>query len=300
MNMTSFLTRAGAALVAVASLFLSACAADGHVVTVQESYAKSAWKNHRIGEAFAKWGFPWIPVVHNPDGTTLYRWVGQARYAYEQQTGHAETAYGGANFYETRIGTGSCVLLITADASGVITNLDTTQEVRGCTDALFSNGLAPTAKNAADGLVLERQIKAIRAIDERFMAACSAPQYSTLFNQSNCKLGVMVYPPNFKMTMADRKLLLAWIKEMNVITDDYKAFFLSSGNNSDASFVSMSTMTQTSAPSASAVSAEKQDEDASMLDDKFPSRLVMAVTHTQMRVTSSASHSRQTYHQLGQ
>lgn len=57
---------------------------------------------------------------------------------------------------ETRVGKGSCALLITADSDGAITNLEATQDVRGRTDSLLSTGLAPNAQNAADGLALVR------------------------------------------------------------------------------------------------------------------------------------------------
>ena len=290
MKMLPVSIRAKALAVASACLFLSACASDGHLVNVQEAYAKNAWKGHHIGEALVKWGFPFVPPVHNADGTMVYQWVGQAGYAYDQQTGHADTAYGTVDFYEQRIGKASCSLSITTDAKGIITNLDTTQEIRGCTDSLFSTGLAPNAQTAAEGQALERQMRTIQVIDERFKTVCNDPQYSGLFDQSRCNMGFVSYIPNSKMTPVQRRALLSWNKEMTAVADDYKAFFLSTGRPGEADLVRMIDTQLAPIP----------QDDALMLEEKFALRLPMVVMRTSTRIRQFAQHSRRTYHQFGQ
>ena len=291
MKMIHLSTRVSAALVAVGCLLLSACASDGHLVTLQEGYADSTWKGHRIGEAFAKWGFPIMPPVHNADGTYTYRWLGQARYAYDQQTGHADTSYGTINLYEKRIGAGDCSVIITTDANRVITNLETTQQVRACTDSIFSTGMAPTAQNAADGKVLEQQAHDVRILDERFVKTCSDPEYADLLDESHCEMGLIGYTHiNLKITPAQRKALLSWNKEMNALADDYKAFFLSTGKTGEVSFVRFS----------DSQDAPAKQDDATLLGEKLPTHLSMLVLHTSQRVTQMVQHSKSTYHQFGQ
>ncbi len=126
-------------------LILSGCAADGHLISVQEAIANSRWTGRPINEALAKWGRPNAGVRHAEDGTTVYIWSWGQNYTYGLLTGtNTQLVAGGApggtlvttNQYEQHTDTMECTMLINADAKGIITHFETKTKFlqNGCRD----------------------------------------------------------------------------------------------------------------------------------------------------------------------
>jgi hypothetical protein len=122
------------ALVGGGFLILSGCAADGHLISVQEAIANSRWTGRPISEALAKWGKPTGGVRHAEDGTTVYIWSLGQNYTYGLLAGTStQWVAGGApggtylttNEYEEHTDTMECTMIINADSKGIITHFET-------------------------------------------------------------------------------------------------------------------------------------------------------------------------------
>jgi len=184
----------------------------------------------------AKWGIPTIAPAQVADGTTVYRWLWSPSYTYDQQVGYATTDYGTVDFYEKQVGQGACGLSINADSNGTITNLETSENVRQCRDIFWASGVSPDEKTAINGKALVSNLRAIRAIDQRYKVACARPEYAKLFDQSHCNIGATGLAVN-EITPQQRATLSSWLHEMDEITADYMAFFRSTGAAQDAEIV---------------------------------------------------------------
>ncbi|MFL9883256.1 hypothetical protein PQR66_09485 [Paraburkholderia agricolaris] len=141
------------ALVGGGFLILSGCAADGHLITVQEVIANSRWTGRPINEALAKWGKPTGGVRHAEDGTTVYIWNFGQNSTYGLLTGtNTQLMAGGApggtlvttNEYEQHTDTLECLMLINADSKGIITHFETKENfLQGGCKGFYHSAKAP-------------------------------------------------------------------------------------------------------------------------------------------------------------
>ncbi|WP_152601948.1 MULTISPECIES: hypothetical protein [Burkholderia] len=134
-------------------LMLSGCAADGHLITLQEAIANSHWTGRPISEALAKWGRPTGGIRHAEDGTTAYIWPFGQNYSYGLLTGtNTQLVAGGApggtlvttNQYEQHTGTMECTMIINADSKGIITHFETKENfLQGGCKGFYHSSNAP-------------------------------------------------------------------------------------------------------------------------------------------------------------
>lgn len=134
-------------------LILSGCAADGHLITVQEAIANSHWTGRPISEALAKWGKPTGGVRHAEDGTTVYIWSLGQNSTYGLLTGtNTQLVAGGApggtlvteNQYEQHTDTLECTMIINADSKGIITHFETKENfLQGGCKGFYHSAKAP-------------------------------------------------------------------------------------------------------------------------------------------------------------
>jgi hypothetical protein len=217
---------------AIGCLMLSACASDGHLVSIPEAIANKNWNGHPVYEAIAKWGKP-LSVAHAGDGTTLYEWGWSPKYAYNEYAGSSYSSDGvQTDYFQRRIGTAECLLLINADSNGIITHLETRQAAAGCVDFYWgSNSASPDAATGVKGKMLGERIEKAKEINERYRVVCTKPEYAGLFAEMHCNdfanFTIASDVNLLKITPKQRELFSKWRAEMDSVVNAYLVFLRS-------------------------------------------------------------------------
>jgi hypothetical protein len=238
MMMKNILNKTRITCAAICCLLLSACASDGHMISVPEAIANKNWIGHPIYEAMGKWGKPLVTPVG--DGTGLYQWGRSSKYAYNAYVGSSTSSYGQTDFYKQQIGTAECLILINADANGIITHFETRQSASGCTDFYWGSGSAsPDAESAAKGKLLVESLAKAKELNARYEMIYTKPEYAELFSEAHSDdNSYFTVGPDVvagKLTPHQIELFSKWRAEMDSVVKDYQVFLRSTQDRADKS-----------------------------------------------------------------
>ena len=272
-----------AVAVAGACFFLSACAGTGPHDSLSESRLNDAWKGRPVADAVGKWGKP-MRTTPDGNGATSYQWMLGKSYVYDQYTG-SDTQYTGesaqyhsdgrityspeyqtTDHYEKKRGDRICMLLVHADSSGRIFNLQTEDYDGGCSDFYSgSDSSPPDAAAVAKGKVFSEKNRTIKSIVGRYQSICVNPEYASLFVKSPCDAPIFQLagaPFASKVTPQQKELLAKWYAEMSDIVKDYLAFFHSTGEPNDKVLADAVEANQARANPRGFLSAERTTADS--------------------------------------
>ncbi|PRC94743.1 hypothetical protein S2091_0746 [Solimicrobium silvestre] len=206
------------------------------MISVPEAIANKNWIGHPIYEAMGKWGKPLVTPVG--DGTGLYQWGWNSKYAYNAQVGTSSSSNGvQTTYYQKQIGTAECQIVVNADSNGIITHFET----RGaCSDLYWGSGSAtPDAESAAKGKLLVESLAKAKELNARYEMVYTKPEYAELFSEAHSDdNSYFTVGPDVvvgKLTPHQIELFSKWRGEMDSVVKDYQVFLRSTQDRADKS-----------------------------------------------------------------